>query len=106
MSQPIREDLPTGTITFLLTDIEGSTELWEQYPEVMRTALIRHDAIFDAAVDGHSGVHVRPRGEGDSRFAVFQDAVDAVAAAVARAALPRNALLEFGFFKVSDIYVL
>ena len=82
MSQPIREDLPTGTITFLLTDIEGSTELWEQYLEVMRTALIRHDAIFDAAVDGHSGVHVRPRGEGDSRFAVFQDAVNAAVAAV------------------------
>jgi predicted ATPase len=48
----------------------------------MRAALIRHDAIFDAAVDVHSGVHVRPRGEGDSRFAVFQDAVFAVAAAV------------------------
>ena len=82
MSQPTREDLPTGTITFLLTDIEASTELWEQYPEAMRTALIRHDAIIDAAVDGHSGVHVRPRGEGDSRFAVFKDAVNAASAAV------------------------
>jgi predicted ATPase/class 3 adenylate cyclase len=82
MSQPYREDLPTGTITFLLTDIEGSTELWELNPEEMRTALIRHDAIFDTAVDGRSGVHVRPRGEGDSRFAVFQDAGAAVAAAV------------------------
>ena len=82
MSQENREDLPTGTITFLLTDIEGSTELWEQNPESMRTALVRHDAIFDVAVDGHSGVHVRPRGEGDSRFAVFQDAANAVAAAV------------------------
>jgi len=82
MSQTYREDLPTGTITFLLTDIEGSTELWELNPEEMRTALIRHDAIFDTAVDGRSGVHVRPRGEGDSRFAVFQDAGAAVAAAV------------------------
>jgi predicted ATPase/class 3 adenylate cyclase len=82
MPQPSQKELPTGTITFLLTDIEGSTELWEQNPESMRGALIRHDAIFDAAVDDHSGVHVRPRGEGDSRFAVFQDAVDAVAAAV------------------------
>jgi predicted ATPase/class 3 adenylate cyclase len=82
MSQEIREELPTGTITFLLTDIEGSTELWEQHPEAMRNALVRHDSIFDAAVDGHSGVHVRPRGEGDSRFAVFQDAVNAVEAAV------------------------
>jgi predicted ATPase/class 3 adenylate cyclase len=82
MSQPYEENLPTGTITFLLTDIEGSTELWEQNPESMRSVLIRHDAIFDTAVDGHSGVHVRPRGEGDSRFAVFQDAVNAVSAAV------------------------
>ncbi len=82
MSQPYQENLPAGTITFLLTDIEGSTELWEKNPESMRLALIRHDAIFDAAVDGHSGVHVRPRGEGDSRFAVFQDAVNAVSAAV------------------------
>ena len=82
MPQPFQEELPTGTITFLLTDIEGSTELWEQNSESMRAALIRHDAIFDAAVDTHSGVHVRPRGEGDSRFAVFQNAVFAVAAAV------------------------
>jgi predicted ATPase/class 3 adenylate cyclase len=82
MPQPFQKELPTGTITFLLTDIEGSTELWEQNPESMPAALIRHDAIFDAAVDVHSGVHVRPRGEGDSRFAVFQDAVEAVAAAV------------------------
>ena len=48
----------------------------------MRAALVRHDAIFDAAVNGNAGVHVRPRGEGDSRFAVFQDAAGAVAAAV------------------------
>jgi len=60
MPKPFQEELPTGTITFLLTDIESSTELWEQNPEPMRGALIRHDAIFDAAVDLHSGVHVRP----------------------------------------------
>lgn len=82
MADNNQKNLPTGTITYLLTDIEGSTELWEQYPDFMGAALVRHDAIFDAAVDRHSGIHVRPRGEGDSRFAVFQDAVDAVAAAV------------------------
>jgi len=82
MAEQNRKDLPTGTITFLLTDIEDSTRLWEQNPESMRGVLIRHDAIFDKAVDGHAGVHVRPRGEGDSRFAVFRDAVNAVAAAV------------------------
>jgi hypothetical protein len=37
--------LPTGTVTFLFTHIEGSTRLWEQDPEVMRTALARHDAL-------------------------------------------------------------
>jgi predicted ATPase/class 3 adenylate cyclase/DNA-binding CsgD family transcriptional regulator len=75
--------LPTGTITFLLSDIEGSTALWEQAPETMRLALGRHDELFEAAVLEHAGVHIRPRGEGDSRFAVFQRAGDAIAAALA-----------------------
>jgi class 3 adenylate cyclase len=74
--------LPTGTITFLLSDIEGSTALWEQAPEAMRLALSRHDALFEAAILDHDGVHIRPRGEGDSRFAVFQGAGDALAAAL------------------------
>jgi class 3 adenylate cyclase len=73
--------LPTGTVTFLFTDVEGSTRLWEEHPEGMRRALVQHDAIIDAAVGGHRGVVVRPRGEGDSRFAVFARATDAVAAA-------------------------
>src|SRR5215216_7841095 len=61
-------DLPSGTVTFLLTDVEGSTSLWEAAPEAMRLALARHDALFDEAVRRHGGVHIRPRGEGDSRF--------------------------------------
>ncbi len=39
-------DLPTGTVTFLFTDIEGSTRLWEEHPEEMQVALARHDAIL------------------------------------------------------------
>jgi class 3 adenylate cyclase len=39
-------DLPTGTVTFLFTDIEGSTRLWEQHPEAMTAVLARHDAIL------------------------------------------------------------
>jgi len=39
-------DLPVGTITFLLTDVGGSTRLWEQHPELMPTALVRHDALI------------------------------------------------------------
>ncbi len=76
-------NLPTGTVTFLFSDIEGSTRLWEQHPETMRQALTRHDAIIEGEVARHAGMVVRPRGEGDSRFAVFARASDAVAAAVA-----------------------
>ena len=75
--------LPTGTVTFLFTDIEGSTALWEQYPEAARAALVRHDELIEKLVDEHSGSVVRPRGEGDSRFAVFRTATDAVLAGVA-----------------------
>src|SRR6187402_415600 len=76
-------DLPTGTVTFLFTDIEGSTALWEREPVAMQAAAARHDALIEAEVAEQGGVVVRPRGEGDSRFAVFARASDAVAAALA-----------------------
>jgi class 3 adenylate cyclase len=75
--------LPTGTVTFLFTDVEGSTRSWEAHPHAMPQALARHDALIEEAVEQHGGTVVRPRGEGDSRFAVFARATDAVAAAVA-----------------------
>lgn len=75
-------ELPGGTVTFLLTDVEGSTALWEQADEAMGVALARHDVLFDDAVTRHDGIHIRPRGEGDSRFAVFVHAHEAVAAAL------------------------
>jgi predicted ATPase/class 3 adenylate cyclase len=74
-------DLPTGTVTFLLTDIERSTRLWEQHPEAMPAALARHDALITEIVQQHGGAVVKSRGEGDSLFAVFARAVDAVVAA-------------------------
>lgn len=74
--------LPSGTVTFLLTDVEGSTALWEQAPAAMRVALSRHDHLFEVAVRDHDGAHIRPRGEGDSRFAVFASVADAVSAAL------------------------
>ena len=49
-------DLPTGTITFLFTDIEGSTARWEQRRAAMQAALARHDAILREAIEGHGGV--------------------------------------------------
>jgi class 3 adenylate cyclase len=70
-------------ITFVLSDIEGSTTIWDHEPEAMARALKRHDRIFEDLIGAHGGVHVRPRGEGDSRFAVFAEASAAVAAALA-----------------------
>src|SRR5579862_1885004 len=75
--------LPTGTITFLLTDIEGSTKLWEDHPAVMWEALARHDALAEAVLTRYGGSIVKARGEGDSLFVVFQRATDAAAAACA-----------------------
>src|SRR5437763_982060 len=75
--------LPTGTVTFLLTDIEGSTRLWENDREAMQAALARHDALAAAAIEQHAGVLVKSRGEGDSLFAVFARAGEALAAALA-----------------------
>ncbi len=72
--------LPDGVVTFLFTDVEGSTRLWEDAPDAMMDALRLHDEKIEIAVDEHNGVSVKPRGEGDSRFVVFQGADDAVAA--------------------------
>jgi predicted ATPase/class 3 adenylate cyclase len=79
-SQPM-SDLPTGTITFLFTDIEGSTRLWEQHPQAMGAALTRHDALAVEIIQQHEGQVVKHRGEGDSFFAVFARAIDALFAA-------------------------
>jgi hypothetical protein len=74
-------DLPTGTVTFLFTDIEGSTRLWEQHPEAMRAALARHDTLAAAVIEQHAGTLVKSRGEGDTLFAVFARPTDALAPA-------------------------
>jgi predicted ATPase/class 3 adenylate cyclase len=74
--------LPAGTVTFLLTDIEGSTRLWEQHRDAMQAALARHDILLSTVIALHGGQVVKSRGEGDSLFAVFPRATDAVAAAL------------------------
>ena len=68
-------------LTFLFTDLEGSTRLWEQFPAVMRSALARHDALLRAAVEQHNGKIVKTTGDG--LHAVFEAAPDGVAAALA-----------------------
>ena len=44
-------EVPTGTVTFLLAELEGSTRLWDEHPEAMTAALARHDALLRAAVE-------------------------------------------------------
>ena len=78
---PDEAELPAGTVTFLLTDIEGSTRLWEAVPEAMEVALERHNRLLTGVIEDHGGVVVTSRGEGDSFFAVFPGAVAAVEAA-------------------------
>ena len=71
---------PSAVTTFLFTDIEGSTRLWEEMPERMRPALARHDALSKAAVEGHGGFVVKMTGDGV--HAAFDDPCGAVAAAL------------------------
>jgi predicted ATPase/class 3 adenylate cyclase len=73
--------LPAGTVTFLLTDIEGSTRRWETAPDAMEAALGQHNRLITDVIGKHRGVVVTSRGEGDSFFAVFSSAVSAVEAA-------------------------
>ncbi len=75
--------LPSGVVTFLFTDVVGSTRTWEAEPEAMSTALKMLDAIMTETVAEHDGVLIKIRGEGDSTFSVFQYASDALHAAVA-----------------------
>jgi LuxR family maltose regulon positive regulatory protein len=82
--------LPTGTATFLFTDIEGSTQLWEQHKEAMQAALARHDSLLRQAIGTHGGVIFKT--VGDSAHAVFARAADALAAALsAQRALQQEA---------------
>jgi class 3 adenylate cyclase len=73
--------LAEWNLTFLLTDIENSTRLWDLYPAETRQAAAVQDRVIGRLVAEHGGTLVRPRGEGDSRFAVFHEATAAVAAA-------------------------
>lgn len=73
--------IPSGTVTFLFTDIEGSTRLWESAPDAMQQALERHDTLLRLAIEAHGGYVFATGGDG---FAVaFAGAGDALAAAIA-----------------------
>ena len=74
--------LPTGTVTLLLADVEGSTRLWETQPDEMTTALARLNQIVSGIIAAHDGVRPVEQGEGDSFVAAFARASDAVAVAL------------------------
>ena len=74
--------LPIGTVTFLLTDVQSSTFLWEPVPDARGVAIHRHYQLLDTAISLHHGVRPQEQGEGDSVVAVFECASDAVAAAL------------------------
>ena len=81
---PAAQDLPsiTRTVTFLLTDIEGSTAAWEADAERMAVALARHDELVERVVTSRGGRLIKTRGEGDATFSVFERASAAAAAAI------------------------
>ena len=67
--------LPSGTVTFLFTDIEGSTSLWETHPQAMRSALARHDSLLQKEIERFQGTVVKSTGDG--MLAVFPFAASA-----------------------------
>jgi predicted ATPase/class 3 adenylate cyclase len=73
--------LPTGVVTFLFTDIEGSTRLWERAADAMRRALARHDELLHDVVEANNGIVFKT--VGDSFCCVFERSEDALQAAIA-----------------------
>src|SRR5688572_4870890 len=95
----IMPDLPSGTVTFLFTDIEGSTRLWERDAAAMRAAVARHDALLRDVIVAHHGSlykHI-----GDAVQAAFPAAAEALTAAVkAQRALTTDSWPETGPLRV------
>jgi predicted ATPase/class 3 adenylate cyclase len=81
-------ELPTGVVTFVLTDIERSSAMWDSNPDAMAASLEVHDQLVSATAEAHGGTLLKTKGEGDSTLSVFPRASEALACAAAlRAAL-------------------
>jgi class 3 adenylate cyclase len=92
-------EAPTGTVSFLFTDIIGSTRLWEKFPAQMGTVLARHDALIRSAVEAHAGLVFKT--VGDSVCAAFQSPRDSLEAAIdAQRALAAEDWKEIGTLTV------
>ena len=83
LAEDAQQLLPTGTVTLLLADIEGSTRLWETQPDRMAAALATMDRVLAELVYLTNGVRPVAQGEGDSFVVAFTGADDAVACALA-----------------------
>src|SRR5918995_6632266 len=92
-------DPSPGTLTFVFTDLESSTRLWERFPDAMKAAMERHDAILRGAVEHANGRVVKITGDG--LMAVFSSASDGVRACLeAQRALQDEAWGETGPLRV------
>ena len=84
LDMPVAQQVSSVTraVTFLLTDIEGSTAAWEADAEAMAAALARHDELVEQVVTSRGGRLIKTRGEGDATFSVFDRPSAAAAAAI------------------------
>ena len=89
-------NLPSGTVTFLFTDIVDSTPLWEKHPEAMKEALAKHDAILKKTIESNHGLIIKTTGDGV--HAVFTTAIDAIRTAINA----QHGLQTFEVFKTSE----
>lgn len=78
----VGEELPTGTVTLLLAEIEGATRLWRSQPEEMTAAVARLNGVVDELVTKHNGVRLVGQGDGDGFMGAFVRASDAAACAL------------------------
>ena len=80
LPKPLHPDQPSGIVTFLFSDIEGSTQLWEENPQTMKVAFKRHDTLLRQAVAAHNG-HIF-KTVGDGFYIAFSQATEGLAAAL------------------------
>jgi class 3 adenylate cyclase len=94
---------PSGVVTFLFTDIEGSTRRWEADADAMRAALLAHDEVLRSAIEGHGGYVFSHTGDGVvAAFASPRSAVDAAVAAQRALELPVRMGLATGEAELRD----
>ena len=85
---------PTGTVTFLFTDIEGSTQLWEHHGQAMGAALERHDRLVREIIEDHGGYIFKV--VGDAFCAAYDTATAAIAAVETQRAVTKEDWAAFG----------